>query len=800
MIKKIDIRKFGLFEDYEWNKNIGGEPNVDIFKKLNIIYGRNYSGKTTLSRIFRCIEKRDLHENYLDGEFSITNDDGIIIDKDHLSSNDNIRVYNTDFIKENLSWLNDDVNGDIKPFTLLGAGNVAATARIEEINNALGSIEEKKGLKYQKNEAWMLLDKQRKDIQEDEKYLNNSLTSKANNEIKRNPYFVKQGCTYIITNINHEINQIIEQKNVNFLLNEEEIYYNKLQVNEVIKESIDIISVSKPKLQNVIEECKELLERRITLSETLKDLVEDSVLQSWVDKGREIHREKKNHCAFCGGIISHDRWVRLDNHFSKESDLLKNAIKYRISELEKMKDDISGFLMKKNIVRENYYSLNQEEFDKIKNDWDVAVSIYCNTIDLLKGKLMERSEDIFIPKTLGDTQDSSDNIVQIINSFNQLSKDNNLKTNTLERDKEDCRKKLRLNELAKFIIDIDYIKRNKVIADKKNILSEYQESLTVISNEVVALENERSQRELEFKDEGRAAEKINSHLYHYFGHKGLKLDPDVSEETQQTKFVIKRECDRAVNLSEGECSLISFCYFIAKIEDELNGPDCGKLIIYIDDPISSLDNNHIFFMFSLIEHIICEKERYGQLFISTHNLDFLKYLKRLTFPGVDKSSLGYYIVEKRKKDSFSKCSLQIMPNYLKDYVTEYNFLFKELYEMAKIVSGDKSKKYENSFTHFYNLPNNMRKFLECYLFYRFPNTENPLKNISKLFGDHVPCLVNRVINEYSHLSWGDRGTLVIDVSEAEMVSKEILKAIKQKDLGHFEALCCSVGVDVNIDL
>lgn len=60
--------------------------------------------------------------------------------------------------------------------------------------------------------------------------------------------------------------------------------------------------------------------------------------------------------------------------------------------------------------------------------------------------------------------------------------------------------------------------------------------------------------------------------------------------------------------------------------------------------------------------------------------------------------------------------------------------------------------------------------------------------------------MNRVINEYSHLTWGDRGTLVVDVSEAETVSKEILKALKKKDIGHFEALCDSVGVDKSIVL
>jgi len=113
----------------------------------------------------------------------------------------------------------------------------------------------------------------------------------------------------------------------------------------------------------------------------------------------------------------------------------------------------------------------------------------------------------------------------------------------------------------------------------------------------------------------------------------------VQDEGKGYRFQIKRANEIAFNLSEGECTLIAFCYFIAKLEDiDTKNKD---LIIWIDDPISSLDNNHIFFVFSLIESIITKPikvinqqntYKYKQLFISTHNLDFLKYLKRLSMP------------------------------------------------------------------------------------------------------------------------------------------------------------------------
>jgi len=72
--------------------------------------------------------------------------------------------------------------------------------------------------------------------------------------------------------------------------------------------------------------------------------------------------------------------------------------------------------------------------------------------------------------------------------------------------------------------------------------------------------------------------------------------------------------------------------------------------------------NHIFFVYSLINAKIAtpekceaggeqkEQDRYKQLFISTHNLDFMKYLKRL--PGVrNKNKSEHLIINRRDKVS-----------------------------------------------------------------------------------------------------------------------------------------------------
>lgn len=96
----------------------------------------------------------------------------------------------------------------------------------------------------------------------------------------------------------------------------------------------------------------------------------------------------------------------------------------------------------------------------------------------------------------------------------------------------------------------------------------------------------------------------------------------------KTRFEIIRNGEKAYHLSEGECSLIAFCYFLAKLQDvETKG---SKPIIWIDDPISSLDSNHVFFVYSLINAEIIAKDEFEQIFISTHNLDFLKIFETFT--------------------------------------------------------------------------------------------------------------------------------------------------------------------------
>ena len=84
MITKIDsIKNFGVYKDFKWSKSIG----LSDFNSKNIIYGWNYSGKTTLSRIFQSLKDKKIFGETANVEFKIKHDSGDDITHLNFSTN-----------------------------------------------------------------------------------------------------------------------------------------------------------------------------------------------------------------------------------------------------------------------------------------------------------------------------------------------------------------------------------------------------------------------------------------------------------------------------------------------------------------------------------------------------------------------------------------------------------------------------------------------------------------------------------------------------------------------------------------
>jgi wobble nucleotide-excising tRNase len=802
MFSQFDIGSFGSFKDLTWKKSLKDAGNtVQNFKRLNILYGRNYSGKTTLSRIFRALETGRIPLNYAGSTFTVHGDKGDVTQTLLVGHGYDVRVYNRDFVSENLSFLiNQAIGGEIKTFAIVGEKNKAIEDEIVAIQEELGSLESKVGLRHDLDVKKKDRDRTKSNHKNAFDALESKLRSHANDKIKQNRTYGP--AVYNIESIKKDINAV-KKAGFNLLTTEEQAAKVNLLKQEALPDITDTVSIS-PKIDSIKRVAEELLSRSIKPTQAIQELLSETALQAWVKQGIPLHKDKRDTCAFCRRNLPHDIWQVLDSHFSKESSDLESSIDSCQTSVNSEIQAIAGFLT---LTGDKFYAEEKVSFEANKKSLADFLKIYKQDLEALKSALDSRKNSLFQPVAMPAAKHDLAAIQKCTDDINDLIVKSNGRTSSLEKDKGSAREALRLTDVASFIVDITYEAELTRIAGLKTDADTANTVYTDAEAEIVKLEADVTRLQGQQKDERKGAERVNSLLNHFFGHDGIKLEAKDNAEKNAIKFEITRDGKSAYNLSEGECSLIAFCYFIAKLEE----PDSkGKdLIIYIDDPISSLDGNHIFFMFSLIESLIAKPfknqdgsngYRYSQLFISTHNLDFLKYLKRLSIPkkkvpageGKTKSvdDNEHFMVERNGPTS----NIMLMPSYLKDYITEFNYLFHQIYKCRNQDAA------QGAHEPFYGFGNNLRKFLEAFLFFKFPyhdDKNDAFERIKKFFGDEdatAIALVNRLNNEFSHLeSIPDRGFKPVEIPEIAKVANFVLDKIYAADPHQYNALLRSIG-------
>lgn len=779
MIKKIKtIEKFGIFKDFRWDEHVKVGGDVEEFKSLNILYGRNYSGKTTLSRIFQGLEFKSLRDSIDTVKFEIEFKDGQIINQDQLEETQcDVRVFNSNFIKDNLKFLVDG-EGGINAFAILNEKNVKIEDEISNIRKELGDETTKGSLISE----WRIESDSYDSIRQQLDIKNGDLIDKlqkhANNEIKHNKIFGI--ATYNITRIREDINKIIN--NDIKLLSAEKV----VELESLIKqESLDLLTQIKiPTLafQDLFLKTKELVEKKISIHEPITTLLESPEIEKWVYDGIHLHKEK-NECSFCSNPLPEGLFLKLQRHFNDATDnlrneinILKNTLDSKINELKvqnQLKDEL----------------LFQDERLKYKS---IIV-----TIEMLKLSVLESLEKLknFLDKRLSSISkelicesiiDESNTLVDSYEGLNNLIKEHNEKLKNIDQKKKSAEENLLLNDVLKFINSINYnVLKNDIDNLEKKLLDKAQ-IVSTLKDAIGIKEKEINDLEAKLSDEKAAADKINQYLKSYFANSTLVLKLLKNEKYESSNFMVFRDNEKALNLSEGEKSLISFCYFIAKL-NEINLS--SKAILWIDDPISSLDSNHIFFVYSLIRAELFEKKCASQLFISTHNLEFLKYLRRVNKSdnGGKRDLVGYFVIERQITNS----KIIPMPKFMKLFTTEFIYLFSTIEKCSKISSV---KDADPSLI--YNFGNNLRKFLEIYLAFKFPDPdEGDLKKLKRFLGeeddssDYSTLVIDRFNNESSHLSgFFEKANLIADVYEIQRISEFIVKRIGEIDEDQYKSL------------
>ncbi|HHK3965926.1 MULTISPECIES: AAA family ATPase [Pseudomonas aeruginosa group] len=752
MIKGImKIKGLGVYENY--TKPIG-TPEFGI---KNLIYGWNYSGKTTLSRLFAQLEAKKPNPDLSGCEFSFETDTQTITEKNFEQSNLMVRVFNSDFIRENLHF----EGNNFSPILLLGKESEEAQKKIDHKLNRI----KKSG------EARKLIESQ---ITAHTQAVASAKTEAAKNIrqlLKVDPYTATQLSTDI-TAVGILDSQLLSESDLSDNLE------LALTPDNNKPSTVDRVSAT-PSIRNIHKEAITILATTPTFSNTLKHLEENLEIERWIETGLHIHPQEGT-CEFCGSIISESRLAQFRAHFSKDLADHKKKVEDLLQRVKATKIQLT--LPKEvelNTQFRERYSLAAEPLPQAIDLFNQAVESLINDVQLK----LDAPRKLMTPKPL--TEGLAEDIISSVEIINAVIDENNKLADNFTTVKKEAVKRVKYHYVQQFIDSQANIGHEQ----KKSLLAKRKERLQTFSS---ALQGEVAELQAQISKAQLGREKINERLTSMLGSDAIQIVVINDQTSNQERFKLVRKGGKAArNLSDGERTAIAFSYFLTKLQ-ELRQEDFAKTVVYIDDPISSLDANHIFQVTAAIRAIFFKQENENapwtttcnQIFISTHNFEFFNLLREIK-PEGPKQGARLYLIKRINEKSSTFCD---MPASLARYQSEYHFLFDVIYRFHQ--APDKT-----DHAVLMLLPNAMRRFIELYTYSRLPGVmkETVDQRAEALFGAERSKRILKIFHYFSHANTIDRlagnNELIFNTEHA---IKDLIDAITQTDKQHMDALIASI--------
>mgnify|MGYP004523435829 FL=1 len=734
MIKKILINKLGRFNNFNFN-------GVDDFKRFNVLYGWNYSGKTTLSRAFMVFDNKKIPEYYDDGfDFTLEKTDGSNLSPNSETDRNNLqtKVFNSDYVEDNLF------------FKDTGASNILVLA--DNAQETMNKIEQLTG---EIRSSIVNINKFKNQQAENKTYLEDR-RSKESRKIKENLH-----CTFTASTFLSYERKLKEENSIetHIIENDDELCNKRsVAIAEKNKENIEQI----PFLPEIdIEKLKELLNETVNITAPLTRLSNNKEAEKWVREGLTLHNNT-DVCFYCGRPLDEIIINELNAHFDKtyndfitKIEMQQNNIK-PISSFNDILPDTTKFYEQ----FENKYLKDKEHLEDLRKQYNKVVQ---QIQQLLSNKLKSVTHplncDIDYDFTTLNSQIKkiNDGVIKEHNTFNE----------NFDKQKDAALEELCRHYVAEIIVGKDYISAEKAIND--SVIG-----IEKTTKEIEEKEKEKKALESQISESVAGAEKVNTLLKRLLmGKTEIELAQKSPIETE--KYILKRNGKPAHHLSEGEKTAISFAHFLASLESKDLVDKYGEIILYIDDPISSLDNNHIYAVFAEIDRLRHEdnKRKYKQLFISTHNYHLFRLLTER-----DEKHIGVYYVKRNRDDSvienFSKSILQ--------QKSEYTFLFNQI------------KKYiDNSNEDDYIIGHFLRRFLEIFATYKNPTKCDLRTRILQIVdlkteyktNETLLQAVYKTVNEESHTYITNE---VINNGSIKNTAEAVLEFVKMVDPDQYSFL------------
>lgn len=766
-------KHYRIFRDFAWPTS--GLPD---FARFNVIYGWNGAGKTSLSNVFRHIERR---EPLTDGDVEVVVDQGRVAASDFgTAALPPVRVFNRNTVNRNVF---ESANQQFPPVFFLGEDSVEKQKQVEVLKKALAAqVEDEARWSRKKTEATAVYDSF---CAEEAKGIKNLLTVAGGG-----PYN-----NYNAASFKAAIQVLADRPSLPERLTDVQRQQHLSTKDGKAMDKVTEPSLNFPDFVDLTKRTQAMLERSV-VSSIIADLAENPAIASWVNSGLKLHSSgnASGKCRFCDQPLPEPRIRQLEAHFNDEFKRFQADIDELLAEVIAAQDFVKELRVP---PKEALYKNLRRDYEKATSTVVQQATAAQQSLGVLVRALQAKSEEPFKRLELmrfitsytpiNDPSGGIEQFFQIVLAgaaalsaavgqvaFGQLIdiiRQHNKHTDGFDNEVKAARVALAQDELMKAL---------PVWKKKLEAVDHSGEKAASAREQARKLGTQIAELEVEIRQHQRPAEELNREVAAYLGRDELRF------EVEQSGYRISRGGHPATHLSDGERTAIAFLYFLKSLEG--TDFDLKNGVVVIDDPVSSLDANSLYSAFGFMKQRTVGA---GQLFVLTHNFAFFRQVKNWFkhLRGQDRKQGRFYMLTTDFAEGRRTAKLEVLDPFLHDFESEYHYLFKRVHEEAyKVpVSGLES---------YYALPNIARRLLESFLAFRVPDKPGDLlqKLESIQYDQAKKTRIIRFLHTYSHFDQVAEPEHDLSVlSETPAVLQEVLSLIGECDPGHYNRMVELVG-------
>ena len=731
-------------------------------RRYNLIYGWNGAGKTTVGRVLSFFEHKSIHLDGFDGvQFRLQTEDGVVTERDLSAGKMEVRVFDEEFVHRNLSFDTSVAN----PIVILGEESVEAEKEIRELERKIAMAEETRG---GLREA---LDK----IPDVSSVLTECGTAVVN-EFAGTPLATDQyyGRSYNRRRVQSFLDDnTVRENNLGSLVIEDSSALETLRYQ--VESTHSEVSFREPdigSLKGTFEQGNALLRRTVSVK-GIEELEEDDELREWVKEGHRLHAERDHQsCYFCFNPVPPDLLARYGAFFTEEVTKIERDINDVMNRLEQIEQQLQEDLPDSG----DFFPDIASEYLKMKSQVDNGTNRVLAACRSLRTGLERRLGRIQIAGSEGkEVPFPDEQFANAESGFTEITRLCEKQAKRLgegEVEVKRAARKLELHIIASLLSSKDYFKHMKARGS-------LEARVTELDQEIQDYKTEIGNKQAALRDMALAVGDINALISEFFGPGEIELG--VASEGENGAYRVTSRGEQTRYLSEGEKSVVALAYFLVKLREE--GCDPENTIVVLDDPVDSQDSVFLFRTYGLLKRRL---RNAGQLFVFTHNHEFFNLVRDWLSSSSYYEASRLFWIEMKREDDGRRAVVKDLPALLRDYKSEYQYLFHRLHSRREGI-----EMLDDPL-----VPNVARKVLENFAAFKWScRSSEDLNNIvlNRFVRDPdrrrsgVGDAVLKFLNEYSHGREFER-PVSSAVLEAPSICGNVLEFILLSDEDHFNHL------------